>query len=144
MIRIRIRNRISDSTSSKNWTQGTRKSMMNEEDQINHRGVANDYMRKRSFCCFFFACFFVCWHRAMYKINIEIRFNDDDDRISPLSKSLVGHLCYVHYISVSLTTLHYVAIESNQELNKSLKVMAQLLLIFGPNLIILFLAGVKP
>ena len=36
-------------------------------------------------------------------------------------------------------TLHYAAIESNRELNKSLKVIALLLLIFGPNLIILFL-----
>ena len=32
-------------------------------------------------------------------------------------------------------TLHYAAIESNRELNKSLKVIASLLLIFGPNLI---------
>ena len=39
--------------------------------------------------------------------------------------------------------MHYAAIESNRELNKSLKVIALLLLIFGPNLIILFLAGVK-
>ena len=36
-------------------------------------------------------------------------------------------------------TLHYAAIESNRELNKSLKVIALLLLIFGPNLMIFFL-----
>ena len=36
-------------------------------------------------------------------------------------------------------TLHCAAIESNRELSKSLKVIALLLLIFGPNLIILFL-----
>ena len=40
--------------------------------------------------------------------------------------------------------MHYAAIESNRELNKSLKVIALLLLIFGPNMIILFLTGVKP
>ena len=40
--------------------------------------------------------------------------------------------------------MHYAAIESNRELNKSLKVFAWLLLIFGPNMIILFLTGVKP
>ena len=41
------------------------------------------------------------------------------------------------------STLHYAAIESNWELKKSLKVMALLLLTFGPNLKILFLACVK-
>ena len=41
-------------------------------------------------------------------------------------------------------SLHYAAIESNRELNKSLKVIALLLLIFGPNLMILFFTGVKP
>ena len=40
--------------------------------------------------------------------------------------------------------LHYAAIESNRELSKSLKVIALLLLIFGPNMMILFLTGVKP
>ena len=40
--------------------------------------------------------------------------------------------------------MHYAAIESNRELDKSLKVFAWLLLIFGPNMIILFLNGVKP
>ena len=35
--------------------------------------------------------------------------------------------------------LHYAAIESNRELNKSFKVIALLLLIFGPNLIMIFL-----
>ena len=43
-----------------------------------------------------------------------------------------------------LATMHYAAIESNRELNKSLKVIALLLLIFGPNMMILFLTGVKP
>ena len=38
--------------------------------------------------------------------------------------------------------LHYAAIESNRELNKSLKVIALLLLFFGPNMII-FLTCVK-
>ena len=41
-------------------------------------------------------------------------------------------------------SVHYAAIESNRELNKSLKVIALLLLIFGPNLMILFFTGVKP
>ena len=40
--------------------------------------------------------------------------------------------------------LHYAATESNMELNKSLKVSALLLLIFGPNIIIIFLTYVKP
>ena len=40
--------------------------------------------------------------------------------------------------------VHYAAIESNRELNKSLEVNALFLLIFGPNLIILFFTGVKP
>ena len=40
--------------------------------------------------------------------------------------------------------LHYAAIESNRELTKSLKVIALHLLIFGPNMIILFLTCVKP
>ena len=40
--------------------------------------------------------------------------------------------------------LHYAAKESNRELNKSLEVIALLLLIFGPNLIILCFPGVKP
>ena len=40
--------------------------------------------------------------------------------------------------------VHYAAIESNRELDKSLKVIALLLLIFGPNMIILFLTCVKP
>ena len=42
------------------------------------------------------------------------------------------------------SAMHYAAIESNRELNKSLKVIALLLLIFGPNMIILFLTCVKP
>ena len=42
------------------------------------------------------------------------------------------------------SALHYAAIESNRELNKSLKVIALLLLIFGPNMLFLFLTGVKP
>ena len=41
-------------------------------------------------------------------------------------------------------TMHYAAIESNRELNKSLKVIALLLLIFGQNLKILFLDLCKP
>ena len=40
--------------------------------------------------------------------------------------------------------MHYAAIESNRELDKSFKVIALLLLIFGPNMIIIFFAGVKP
>ena len=40
--------------------------------------------------------------------------------------------------------MHYAAIESNRELKKSLEVVALLLLIFGPNLIILCFPGVKP
>ena len=40
--------------------------------------------------------------------------------------------------------MHYAAVESNRELDKSLKVIALLLLIFGPNMIILFLTCVKP
>ena len=40
--------------------------------------------------------------------------------------------------------LHYAAIESNRELNKSLKDIALILLIFGPNMMILFLTCVKP
>ena len=40
--------------------------------------------------------------------------------------------------------MHYAAIESNRELTKSLKVIALYLLIFGPNMIILFLTCVKP
>ena len=43
----------------------------------------------------------------------------------------------------SLNTIHYAAIESNRELNKSLKVIALLLLIFGSNMKFLFLSGVK-
>ena len=46
--------------------------------------------------------------------------------------------------SLDFTPMHYAAIESNRELNKSLKVIALLLLIFGPNMIILFSTGVKP
>ena len=41
-------------------------------------------------------------------------------------------------------TLHYAAIESNRELIKSVKVIALLLLIFGPNMIVLFSTCVKP
>ena len=41
-------------------------------------------------------------------------------------------------------SVHYAAIESNRELNKSLKVIALLLLSFGLNILILFFPGVKP
>ena len=47
-------------------------------------------------------------------------------------------------MSVIDKSLHYAAIESKRELNKSLKVIALLLLIFGPNMMILFLTCVKP
>ena len=58
--------------------------------------------------------------------------------------------CHSRFISlwecslVMFLTMHYAAIESNRELNKSLKVNALLLLILRPNMIILFLTRVKP
>ena len=48
-----------------------------------------------------------------------------------------------HDIIMALS-MHYAAIENNRMLNKSFKVIALLLLIFGPNLIIIFFIGVKP
>ena len=47
-------------------------------------------------------------------------------------------------VFIALCTAQYAAIESNRELTKSLKVIALHLLIFGPNMIILFLTCVKP
>ena len=44
----------------------------------------------------------------------------------------------MHIMSVIDKSLHYAAIESKRELNKSLKVIALPLLIFGPNMMILF------
>ena len=75
------------------------------------------------------------------ELNQDDDDNGDDSYDSDDGKDANGDLLPLWSRS---EPMHYAAIEINRDLNKSVKVIALLLLIFGPNLMILFFTSVKP